>query len=150
MYYTTWMVTQLSSKAAESKGRGCYSKCGNAKKVVTLADDEIIKRNFSKHFWSTNANQPSTNIIKEKMNCVFSMRFLPRQAKPAAEEANPAAVGKLLKDAICRWSFSQSFFSILRPFSLSSKSLARRRISRRQFWYLLPDREISYIKRQNK
>uniref|UniRef100_A0A7C9E5J5 Uncharacterized protein n=1 Tax=Opuntia streptacantha TaxID=393608 RepID=A0A7C9E5J5_OPUST len=66
-----------------------------------------------------------------------------RQAKPAAEEAKPAAVGKLLYEAMCTCKFSQSFFAILIPFPLSSTSVARLRISRRQFWYLPPARDIS-------
>ena len=73
---------------------------------------------------------------------------LPRQAKPAAEEASPAAVGKLLYEATCKCSFSQSFFAILIPFSLSSASQARARISLKQFWYLPPEREISYTNQQ--
>jgi len=73
---------------------------------------------------------------------------IPRQANPAAEEANPAAVGKLLYEAICKCNFSQSFSAILIPFSSSSTSLARLRISLRQFWYLSPEREISYSNRQ--
>jgi hypothetical protein len=74
---------------------------------------------------------------------------LPKQASPAAEEANPAAVGKLLYEAICKCNFSQSFSAILIPFSLSSTSLARLRISLRQFWYLPPEREISYTTSKN-
>lgn len=74
--------------------------------------------------------------------------MLPRQAKPAAEEANPAAVGKLLYEAMCTCSFSQSFFVILIPFFSSSMSLARERISLKQFWYLPPEREISYTNQQ--
>ena len=70
--------------------------------------------------------------------------MLPRQAKPAAEEANPAAVGKLLYEAMCTCNFSQSFFVILIPFFSSSILLARERISLKQFWYLPPEREISY------
>jgi hypothetical protein len=75
-------------------------------------------------------------------------KCLPRQAKPAAEEASPAAVGKLLYDATCTCNFSQSFFAILIPFSSSSASQAWARISLKQFWYLPPEREISYANQQ--
>ena len=86
---------------------------------------------------------PETNR-KENSKIKSEVRFLPRQAKPAAEEAKPAAVGKLLYESIYTCNFSQSFFAILIFFSLSSTSLARLRISLKQFWYLAPERDISY------
>lgn len=45
---------------------------------------------------------------------------------------------------MCRCNFSQSFLAILIPFALSSTSSPRLLISLKQFWYLLPEREISY------
>lgn len=68
---------------------------------------------------------------------------LPKQARPAAEEAKPAAVGKLLYEAMWTCNLSQSSFLILTPFSLSSKSRARFLISLRQLWNLPPNSEIS-------
>lgn len=79
---------------------------------------------------------------------VCNPKSVPKQARPAAEEARPAAVGKLLYEAICRWSFCQSSFLIWIPFFLSSTSWARTRISLKQLWNLPPWRDISYINHQ--
>lgn len=38
------------------------------------------------------------------------MQSLPRHAKPAADEASPAAVGKLLTEQIWTWFLSSSVF----------------------------------------
>jgi len=85
----------------------------------------------------------STNE-KTRLTCI-----LPRQAKPAADEASPAAVGKLLYEAMWTCSLLQSSFLILIPFFSSSTSQARVRISRKQFWNLPPEREISYTNQHN-
>jgi len=74
---------------------------------------------------------------------------LPRQAKPAADEASPAAVGKLLYEAMWTCNLLQSSFLILIPFFSSSTSQARVRISLKQLWNLPPEREISYTNQHN-
>jgi len=79
-----------------------------------------------------------------RLTCV-----LPRHAKPAADEASPAAVGKLLYEAMCTCNLPQSSFVIFIPFVSSSTSQARARISLKQLWNLPPEREISYTNQRN-
>ena len=81
---------------------------------------------------------------KWRVTCV-----IPRQAKPAADEASPAAVGKLLYEAMCRCNLAQSSFVIFIPLFSSSTSQARARISLKHLWNLPPEREISYTNQHN-